>query len=223
MITACYGLGGVGKTQLVIEYLYRHFNDYRLIIWIPADNASQIKEAYLGLAHDLKLVAVGEKITVKEAVRRVQGYLTNQLSTLLIYDNVLKYDVLEKYLPLLGCDVLVTSRHTQWPGEAIEVDVFSLEDARLYVKKIIKKITKQDEEENNIDKLIIILGYLPLALAQACAYIHRNKKTIASYLALYEKRRLELLNSKLLSVGVRHEPVSVTWNITLEAMKNECS
>src|SRR5437762_14313456 len=33
---ALYGLGGVGKTQVALEYVYRHKRDYKLIVWIEA-------------------------------------------------------------------------------------------------------------------------------------------------------------------------------------------
>ena len=67
-----------------------------------------------------------------------------------------------------------------------------------------------------------VLGNLPLALAQACAYIKENNMLISEYLKLYAEVKNELLSDNTLPPGDRHEAVMVTWNITLKKMKVEC-
>jgi hypothetical protein len=46
------GLGGVGKTQLVLEYVHEHRRENANIFWIDADSRS-LKTGYLALAHHL--------------------------------------------------------------------------------------------------------------------------------------------------------------------------
>ena len=47
-----YGLGGVGKTQIAIEYSYRHQADFDIVHWLRADNYEMLLTSYLQLYND---------------------------------------------------------------------------------------------------------------------------------------------------------------------------
>src|SRR5262245_8046693 len=49
------GQGGVGKTQLAIEYVWRYRGAYDLVWWIPADQAPLVRGALSALATRLNL------------------------------------------------------------------------------------------------------------------------------------------------------------------------
>ncbi|MFG2372913.1 hypothetical protein ACGFY9_15710 [Streptomyces sp. NPDC048504] len=53
---ALHGMGGVGKSQLALEYVYRHQRDYKVICWIPAERDSLILTALAGLASRLRVI-----------------------------------------------------------------------------------------------------------------------------------------------------------------------
>ena len=90
----------------------------------------------------------------------------------------------------------------------------------LYMKKIIGE-DKFNAKQASL--LIEKLGYLPLALAQACAYIQRRRVSIAEYVELYQKKHELLLNEQLLPQDEYQKAVTLTWNITLEQMLKEAS
>jgi hypothetical protein len=48
-----HGLGGIGKTQLALEFAYRHTALYDAIFWIKADNKSKIRESILNYAQEV--------------------------------------------------------------------------------------------------------------------------------------------------------------------------
>jgi Cdc6-like AAA superfamily ATPase len=86
---AITGLGGVGKTQLVLELVYRIKDKYRncLVIWIPATNIESLHQAYMDVARQLGITGYEEdKADVK---RLVQGYLSKESAGqwLLVYDS----------------------------------------------------------------------------------------------------------------------------------------
>lgn len=56
---ALYGLGGAGKTQIAIEYAYRHINDYGAIYWVTAETPQKTAESFAALARSMKVVDEG--------------------------------------------------------------------------------------------------------------------------------------------------------------------
>ena len=52
-VMALHGLGGIGKTQLAIQYAYIHQNDYTSIWWVDASTTQTLSEGFLGIAQQL--------------------------------------------------------------------------------------------------------------------------------------------------------------------------
>jgi len=73
---AITGLGGIGKTQLVLALVYRVRDKYRncSVIWIPATNMESLHQAYLNVARQLGIAGCEEEQA--DVKRLVQGYLS---------------------------------------------------------------------------------------------------------------------------------------------------
>ena len=67
---ALHGLGGVGKTQLAIEYSYRYASEYQVIWWIPADQTALVRSNLAALAPRLGITGLVPN-RVEEAVAAV--------------------------------------------------------------------------------------------------------------------------------------------------------
>ncbi|XMA10379.1 hypothetical protein WAI453_003170 [Rhynchosporium graminicola] len=48
-----HGIGGVGKTQVALQYLYRPEDDYEYIFWVNSENALSIVEKFHDFAQAL--------------------------------------------------------------------------------------------------------------------------------------------------------------------------
>ena len=127
---AVYGLGGVGKTQVALEYAHRFKADYRLIWWINAEQPLEITRALAELADRLDL-PIGD--TTAEAAAAALEQLRRDVTGqwLLIFDNAEDPEDLALFLPTGSGHILITSRNQAWTrhAEPVELDVFSPQES----------------------------------------------------------------------------------------------
>jgi transcriptional regulator with XRE-family HTH domain len=96
---AISGLGGIGKSQIAIEYAYRYRQDYQAVLWVRADSTEALNSSYADLARLLNLPL---KDTQKQEiiVQAVKTWLHTHQKWLLILDNADEPDLLPPFLPL---------------------------------------------------------------------------------------------------------------------------
>jgi nucleoside phosphorylase/tetratricopeptide (TPR) repeat protein len=212
---ALHGLGGVGKTQLAIEYVYRHQSDYDVIWWIPAEQPQQILSALTELAQHLGLNVGPEANTavpaVKEALRKGEPYA----NWLLVFDNAEDADSVEQSIPTGGIGkVLVTSRNAEWmiKAQSLEVDVFDRSESINLLRRRDSQIT-----DESAFKLAEALGDLPLAIEQAAAWRAATGMGVEEYLTLLEAKRPELLGST--ATAGYDRSVAAVWTVSLDKLE----
>jgi len=219
----CSGLGGVGKTSLALEFMHKNYYRHPEIFWFNAGSKQLLIASYVQLGKARRFFGAKQIETSEEdCALIVKDWLSNKApkNALVIYDDAPNPDEIKGLLPI-NLKMLITSRHTEWPTDVhIKLGIFNLEEAQSYVRKIISQ-EKFNEEKEHVGTLIKLQGYLPLALAQACAYIKRNQVSVKDYLQLYQSLQPEMLKDKLLPAGDQHAPVFFTWNVTLTKMKEE--
>ncbi|MEO5878454.1 MAG: FxSxx-COOH system tetratricopeptide repeat protein, partial [Streptosporangiaceae bacterium] len=179
---ALYGLGGVGKTQVALEYAHRFGSDYDLVWWISAEFKDQVNLSLAELAGKLGL-SVGESVaeaaaSAREALRRGHPYSR----WLLVFDNADAPAELKDELPENG-HVLITSRNQAWSQLAapLEIDVFTLEESVAHLRRKVRNITHQEALDVGT-----ALGFLPLAVEQAAAWLDSTGIPAQDYLDLLE-------------------------------------
>lgn len=219
-IAACAGLGGIGKTQLALQYAYHTNHPYTMRVWFPAENLDHLQQKYIEFAQDLGYTA--QENSAKPAIKFVKSWLESHPGWLIIYDNVNNYEEIESLMPDKGGHIIVTTRNQHWPNnfKIIPIDVMNEDDAT----ELIRSITacgKKNDEESAIKDLANTLGFLPLAISQASAYIQQTKISVSEYLKQYKMHEHELLSDPALPKGTNHLPVAVTWDITLEKILTE--
>ncbi|RXK87889.1 toll/interleukin-1 receptor domain-containing protein [Chlorobaculum sp. 24CR] len=212
---ALHGLGGIGKTQLAVEYAYRHSASYEVIWWIRSEEPSTLASDFSALALELNLP---EKEQANQAVvvQAVTRWLERNNNWLLIFDNARDADSIKPYLPRSASGhVLITSRNPDWRSvvNPLPVEVWERNES---VAFLLKRTERTDEAGANA--LAEALGDLPLALEQAAAYCDNKKKSFADYLTLFNTRRKELWNREKAPDGYK-ETVATTWSLAFEEIR----
>lgn len=208
-VQVVYGAGGVGKTQLAIEYAYRHADQYPLIWWLPANEPGTLASFYLALAEQLGVVAAGHT-DVAEARSAVCEALRRRDDWLLIFDDAPDADAIRAYIPgSVTGHVLVTSRNAEWKGLGKSFCLRVLERADA-IEFLLKRSGRTFEP--SAFTLCQALGDLPLALEQAAALTAAAGITFADYLRRFEDHWAELLQSGR-SAGEYPDTVAMTWEL----------
>src|ERR1044072_7124261 len=111
---ALYGLGGIGKTSLAIEYAHVYGSDYAGVWWAGAETRTQLIANLAALAGKLDR-RLAEERDQEAAARAVLKRLARATKPyLLVYDNVETPDILGGLLPATGARVLITTRYAEW-------------------------------------------------------------------------------------------------------------
>jgi|GEM_PF-1901886 len=214
-LVGIHGLGGIGKTTLANIVSHNPQKEYSFIGWFSAETEDLLKNDYFELGYKYNLIK--QNMTNKQKIDSVREWLENQKSVLLVYDNVPNIEILKKFLPGKG-DVIVTSRNHNLP-EAIEIDVMSEPESIELLDRLLPETLKQSP---NYDKQLIDLakklGYFPLALSQAGAYISLNVTSITEYLSLYSAHEDKILSEKTMPSNDYHDPIYISWDMSIKEL-----
>ncbi|TDC73817.1 tetratricopeptide repeat protein [Streptomyces hainanensis] len=211
---ALHGMGGVGKSQIAIEYVYRHSHEYNVIWWIPAEQDSLILGALADLARALNLDVGPQANTAVPAVREALRSGKPYDNWLLVFDNAEDIETVRGYFPTGGPGkIIVTSRNRDWERVAnpLTVNIFERHESVALLRR-----RSRDLSEREADELAAALGDLPLAIEQAGAWHAATGMPVDEYLMLLEERRpgiLELAPSPDYPVSV-----AAAWNISLDRL-----
>ncbi len=223
------GLGGIGKTQLVIEYAYRYREEYHWIFWLRSDTRDTLI-ADITSTLDLLSLANADEQDQHTIIFSFKRWLTTHTQWLLILDNVDDVQVIDDVLPESKGHILLTTRAQALTfGKSIEVKEMKREEGKEFLLRragllepnaSLGAVSSEDRAE--AQAIVDELHGLPLALDQAGAYIREVGCRVSEYRRLFadEKRHRQELLSRRGSFPSDH-PESVTSTFSLSFQKIE--
>ena len=212
------GMGGIGKTQLAVEYVYRFKDAYpHGIFWINA--AEPLAQGLAQIGSRLRPQVLER--TADEQLRAAFDELKRRPDALLVLDNLedpaqLHRSVGTEASPLtLGCRILFTTRRRELGRfQPIEVSVLPGGPAlQLLLRDDSRHPVRDDRdhpERSGATAICRMLGYLPLALELASAFLAEwPEVSLADYRMRLEKEGcLSTLDSEVANLApVNFEPI----------------
>ena len=219
------GMGGVGKTRLTLEYAWQYSSEYSARLYAKADSASSLRQNLAELASTLQVTTSTQ---VEEQLQAVRHWLLTNARWLLILDNVDTEDAKNAVLDLLpqltNGHVLITSRLTTWIGmtDQIALDVLTeLAAVEFLLDRTAGQRRTTADDAADAAVLAGLLGYLPLALEQAGAFIAKNGISFSGYSKRWHARELKVLSWNRDLLGRYDRSVLTTWAVTFEQLDRD--
>jgi hypothetical protein len=217
------GLGGVGKTQVAAALAHRLWNARQidLLVWLTAASRTAVLTGYAD-AHSR--VTGSDETGLEHAAQRFLAWLAEPHSRrwLIVLDDLDDPDDLIGLWPpdVPGGLTVVTTRRRDSALLAgrrlVDVDVFTPDQAGVYLRG---KLAHQPDRLAGADRLARELGYLPLALSQAVAYVldRGRRMTCARYSQLLAEQRRSLADLAPQSLPDQHRSiVAATWSLSVD-------
>ncbi len=226
------GLGGIGKTQVAVEYAHRYASSYEAVLWLQADSWETLTSACLQLATEV--LGLPEQQEAEKQVEEVKRWLQKHRGWLLILDNVEKLqEILSAFLPSKHQgSVLITTRMRDVGTLARSemLPLFSDDEGVLFLLRRAGLLAQRASLKDAIPadvllarNLCTLMDRLPLALDQAGAYIAENGCSLQRYIDLYQQSRSKLLDRRRgtdhINVGDHPDSVLMTFWLSWEQLQ----
>ncbi|KAI9684109.1 MAG: hypothetical protein M1829_003379 [Trizodia sp. TS-e1964] len=196
------GMGGQGKTQIALEHCHRaKDNPFSTIFWVDATSRGSLEKSFEVISEEMS----PSNVALTSTDSRVKFVMTS-LSVwpspwLMVFDNHDDPDAfgnLQDFMPdSEHGSILITTRHAGVDAlgkdrRAIEIPGLPEKDALdLLFRQSLTKVLDPDITHGK--NIVERLGYHPLAITQAAAYINRRKIPLKDFMGHYNRRRKIIL------------------------------
>ncbi|WP_328456321.1 tetratricopeptide repeat protein [Streptomyces sp. NBC_00386] len=215
------GMGGVGKSTLVLHHAHACLTAGRgPVWWINASSTATITAGLASLATAIDPVHAA--LPLEEAADWAVAWLQGRTGWLLVFDNAEEPTDLHPYLGRLstGQTLVTTRRDLLWRdlGTPLSLDTLT-PDTSL---KVLQEITGRhaDKDAEGLARLAEELGHLPLALQQAGAYLAQTRTTAASYLTQLRTDPADVLATTPPGDS-QQRTIAQLWSVTFSAVQTE--
>lgn len=222
-----HGLGGIGKTQIAVEYFYRAAQKYHSRLWVSASSPSSLETSLLEVA---RRIGLDRNASAEETLPALARWFRDTGGWLLVLDDLRRFGLWQQFLPVSSGHVLITTRDRGMAIDsridgAVEVEPFDVATAeKLLWGRVRRRVDGSSAAEAAaVRRIAETVGGLPLAIEHAAVYIAHMQTSFSRYLSLLEARRLEVLAKGNVIREVYSSDVTGTWSMNLKQVEEESS
>jgi tetratricopeptide (TPR) repeat protein len=171
---ALLGMGGVGKTQLAVEFAYRYGRYFHGVHWLACAEPEAISAEVAACGEEMELESWPNNLP-DQIQRTVEAWSEEGRCHLVILDNLEDPAAARQWLLRLtttGASLVLTARRRRWPRdlalEPLLLEAFSPAESRGFLRNYLAKERASGED---LDVLATRLGRLPLALELTGRYL----------------------------------------------------
>ncbi|MET7880818.1 FxSxx-COOH system tetratricopeptide repeat protein, partial [Micromonospora profundi] len=188
VVQSAVPLGGVGKTQVAVEYVHRFAAQYDLVAWINAEDPQLVPAQLTALAAGLGLVVEHGEAGALPALRR---HLQQPMRWLLVFDNAETAEAVQPWVPTGVGHLLITSRSRDWSEfTRVDLELMTRRESVTLLRNRVPELSAGDA-----DLVADKLGDLPLALVQAATVLSTMPAEL--YVQMLDTNADEVLNEGL--------------------------
>ena len=222
---ALYGMGGIGKTQTALEYVYSNRDTYKRIYWMTAVDQASLLFGYQKIAIKSGLKNLLDLNPV-EIVEGVLSWLCQEQSWLVVIDNLDDINIATSFLPQMGPrqHTIITTRNPNSrgiPAEGLEVPLLDASDSVELLSTMSNIIIIPNSiESEQAAQIVHELGYLPLGIEQAAAYVREVSGNFASFLDDYHINHTHVY--EWIGQGNRTyaHSIATTWSMSFNIVRS---
>ncbi|KAH7304982.1 P-loop containing nucleoside triphosphate hydrolase protein [Stachybotrys elegans] len=194
---ALFGMGGVGKTQVALQYAYQYADTYDIIIWIAAETPITIGQSFREVAQGLHLCHEAEELRdTAVAIQRVKNWLSTTSSRwLIMFDNA---------------DDLAS----------VKLEPFNESEGSQMLLRQVGLHPEEAAHQEHATSITQAFGGLPLALSQIGGFIAQRRIPLKGFLQLYEKNAAKIDARKTVKDDYEHT-LSTVWDVSFAKLPEE--
>ncbi|MCJ1281119.1 hypothetical protein MMC26_000437 [Xylographa opegraphella] len=219
-----HAMGGMGKTQIALEYAYRNRRFYHCIFWLGSQRAPELAVGYASIASKLGItgsgsMGLGRKI---ELVR--EWFETTDKTWLLIFDNTELWDTIQPYWPRNCAGAIVVTSQMADLAQVIrsQISIQSLgpEEGTALFLDLLQKDRHTTEEYKAALEISERVGGLPITIAHIAGYLFTSRITLPEALDKFKAQQTDDIwtSRKTWSSQMYFESLDMVWSIALDEL-----